>query len=68
MNIKKMLIDFVITFIVALVISAIVSFLYSLIVHGAGTVDWGSAFRMAIILGIILPWFNERERKAKSTI
>ena len=54
MNIKKLLISFVTIFAVTLVVAAIVTFLYSLIVHGAGTIDWETSFRLAIILGIAL--------------
>ncbi len=55
MNIKKLLISFVTIFGVTLVVAAIVTFLYSLTVHGAGTIDWETSFRLAIILGIVLP-------------
>jgi hypothetical protein len=66
MNMKKLLIDFVITFALTLVVTAIVTFLYSLIVHGAGTVDWETSFRFAIILGIVLSWTKARDSKGKS--
>ncbi len=66
MNMKEILIDFVITFAVTLVVSAIVTFLYSLIVHGAGTVDWATSFRFAIILGIVLSLTKARGSKGKS--
>jgi len=63
MKIKKLLIDFITTFAVVLVVSAIVSFLYSLIVHGSGVVDWDTSFRLAIIFGIALPLIKSREGK-----
>jgi len=65
MNIQKLLIDFVTTFVLVLAVSVIVTFLYSLIVHGAGTVDWETSFRFAIIFGIVLPWIRARESKKK---
>jgi hypothetical protein len=40
-----------------------VSFLYSLIVHGSGQVDWESAVRLGIILGIVLPFARKLEGK-----
>lgn len=40
---------------ITFVVVAIVSYLYSLIVHGTGVVDWEHAFRMGIILGVVLP-------------
>ena len=65
MGIKKLLINFVTTFAVTLVASAIVTFLYSLIVHGAGVVDWETSFRFALIFGIVLSWTRTRESKEK---
>jgi hypothetical protein len=56
------LIDFVVTFCLVLVVSIIVTFLYSLIVHGAGAVDWETSFRFAIILGVALPLLRSRKR------
>ena len=55
MNIKKLLIDFVTIFAVTLVVATIVTYLWNLIRHGQGTVDWATSFRLAIILGIVLP-------------
>jgi len=63
MNIKKYAINFTIIFTIALVVNIIVSFLYSLIVHGSGVIDWETSFRFAIVLGIVLPWIRQREKK-----
>ncbi len=63
MNIKKYSIEFALTFIVVLVVSIVVTFLYSLIAHGEGVVDWETAFRLAIILAIVLPWVHLRQRR-----
>jgi hypothetical protein len=65
MNMKKLLIDFVITFAATLVVTAIVTFLYSFIVYGAGTIDWGTSYSLAITLGVVLPWMRARESKEK---
>ncbi|MFC1583756.1 hypothetical protein ACFL4U_03625 [Candidatus Neomarinimicrobiota bacterium] len=65
MNFKALLREFMTTFGVTLVVAAIVSFLYSLIAHGTGTVDWGTSFRLAIILGIVLPWMGGRARRKR---
>ena len=65
MSIKKLLIDFVITFAVTFVVAAIVTFLYSLIIHEAGAVDWETSFRLGIILGVVLSWTKARESKEK---
>jgi ribose/xylose/arabinose/galactoside ABC-type transport system permease subunit len=64
MSIRQLLIDFSITFAVALVVAVV----GSLIFHGAGTIDWETAFRFALIFGItfgiVLPWTRARESKA----
>jgi hypothetical protein len=69
MNVKESLIVFVTTFAVILVVHAIVTLLYSLIVHGAGTIDWERSFSLAIglaiALGMVLPWMRAREGKEK---
>jgi hypothetical protein len=55
--------SFFVIFVLVFVVTAAVSFLYSLIVYGSGQVDWGSAIRMGIILGIILPSVKKFENK-----
>jgi len=65
MNIKKLLVDFVTVFAVSLIVSVVVTLLWNLIVHGAGTIDWETSFRFAILLGIILPWIERRRSKEK---
>jgi len=63
MNIKQYAIDFVVMFVIVLVVNLIVTFLYSLIFHGLGVIDWETAFQFAITLAIILPWVRRREKK-----
>ncbi len=63
----KYFIQFLYTSILAFVVASIVSFLYSLIAHGSGAVDWGTAARLALILGLIFPMLSYLERKKKST-
>ena len=65
MNIKKLLVDFVTVFAVSLIVSVIVTLLWNLIVHRAGTTDWETSFRFAILFGIILPWIETRRSKEK---
>ena len=71
MNVKEALINFVTMFTVTLVVMAIVTFLYSLIVHGAGTIDWERSFALAgalaVGLGLVAPWMRARESKEKET-
>jgi hypothetical protein len=65
MNIKKLVIEFGTVFAVALAITALVTLLWSLIVHGAGAIDWDNSFRFAILFGIIVTWVRSREVKEK---
>lgn len=65
MNLKKYLTDLVLTFAIVLVVSTVVTFLYNLVAHGQGVADWETAFRLAIIMGVALPWLQQREKKNK---
>ncbi len=60
MNMRKYLADFALTFIFAFVAGVIVTFVFSLLVHGQGIVDWETAFLFAIMFGIVLPWRRQR--------
>jgi uncharacterized membrane protein YraQ (UPF0718 family) len=63
MNNKKLATDIAFTFAITLVASVIVTYLYSLIVYGAGIIDWETSFRLSIIFGIVLPLVRQREKK-----
>ena len=67
MNIKDMIIGFVIVFVVTLVVAAIVTYLYSFIAHGVGVFDWEISFTLAIVLGVALPisWALGTKEKKK---
>lgn len=54
MKARQFLRSFAIVGALVFVVTSIVSYLYSLIVHGAGVVDWESSIRFAIIFGIVL--------------
>jgi hypothetical protein len=62
---KQYVIDFAVMFAVVFVVNLTVTFLYTLIVHGSGVIDWESAFRFGIMLGLILPWMRRREKKQR---
>jgi len=68
MNLKKLLVEFVVTFVLFLVVTAGMTYLYSLLVHGKGIVDWENSFRCAILVGIALPLIRawEIEQKEKT--
>lgn len=55
MNVKGFVVHFGVTFVLVLVVSAVVSWLWSLIAHGAGSADWESSVRLALILGLVIP-------------
>ncbi len=65
MNLKNILRGFVVYFVLVFIVGAAVSFLYSLIAHGQGVVDWESSFRFALIFGVVMPVVGEFERKKK---
>ena len=64
MKIKQYAIDFAVMFAIVFVVNLAVTYLYSLIAHGSGVLDWESAFRFGIMLGLILPWIRRRDEKA----
>ena len=55
MNLQRFLVDAVITAVVAFMAATIATYVYSLLAHGAGQVDWGTAVELAIVFGIVLP-------------
>jgi hypothetical protein len=59
----KRVLDFISIFALVFILSALVSYLYSLVIHGQGEVDWGTSVRLGIILGLILPWTISRRVK-----
>lgn len=65
MDIKKLLIIFIGIFVLALVVLVITTYLYSLIVHGTGIIDWETSFLFAITLGVVLTWIETKKSKQK---
>jgi len=55
MKIKEFLVNFVIVFAVVLVVAVIMTYLWNLIVHGSGAVDWNISLVFALSMGIALP-------------
>jgi len=60
MSLKAILTTAAVTFGLALVVSVLVSLLWSFLRHGAASADWETAFRLAIILAIVVPWVEAR--------
>jgi hypothetical protein len=68
MNTREFLLDALITISVTFIVAAIVTFVYSLIAHGSGDVDWKTAFNLAIVLGIVLPLTGARDRDSEQRV
>lgn len=63
MNFKQILFAFIFIAPIALIVSLVVGYLYGVLVHGAGLLDWESSIRFAIILGIVLPLIRQVDKK-----
>lgn len=50
-----MLVRFLTTFAPTFLVALIISYLWSLIRHGCGVVDWETSLRLVFILGVALP-------------
>lgn len=59
MDIKKLLIRFVTALALTLVVSAIVTYIWK------GAINWENAFRLTIILGIVLSWMDAPKSRGK---
>jgi len=66
MNVKKLLGEFLLTFVIAFVAAVIVTFVWNLIFHGRAAAEWETAFRLALILGIVIP-LTKGSLKVKET-
>ena len=55
MKVKELAIGVVATFAIVLVVAVVVTYLWNLLVHGAGNIEWETSLRLAIILGLALP-------------
>jgi hypothetical protein len=66
MDIKRFLIGFLVTFVVGFFVTALVTWLWSLVFHGAGVVDWQTAFALALVAGIAVPVANAFAGKKSS--
>ncbi len=55
MQLKRYLFEALITGLSAFIAGVVVTFLYTLIAHGEGIIDWESATTLATILGLVLP-------------
>lgn len=52
---KQFFIDIAMTIPITFVVAAAVTYLYSLIAHSTGVIDWEAAFYLAFVVGLVLP-------------
>ena len=53
MKIKLFFKEFIKRFLLTLIVALVVTYLWNLIMHNAGLIDWETSFRLAIIFGIV---------------
>jgi hypothetical protein len=58
MDVKSLLIGFVVTFVIGFFVTALVTWLWSLVFHGVGVADWQLAFVLAFSVGVAVPVAN----------
>ncbi|MEW6511051.1 MAG: hypothetical protein AB1428_08855 [Bacteroidota bacterium] len=63
MNAKNIVMGLVTIGSITLVVSLIVTYLYSLLAHGSGVLDWEMSIRIAIIFGITLPIVQNLDKR-----
>jgi hypothetical protein len=57
--------DFIANFSLTIVVAAIVTFLWSLIAHGSGIINWETSFVLALVLATVLASRRYQELKGK---
>lgn len=63
MNVKDIVTSFFVVGPIVFVVSLIVAYLYSLVVHGNGVLEWEASIRLALIFGITLPIVRHLDKK-----
>jgi hypothetical protein len=65
MKMKILFWDFVANFSLTIVVAAVVTFLWSLIAHGSGVIDWEISFVLAAVMASVLASRKSQELKGK---
>ncbi len=60
MNTKKYALQALVVFGIAFIVSVVVTYLYNLILHNLGVVNWQTSITLAIVLAIVIPWVERR--------
>ena len=63
MNAKIVFWDFLANFSLTIVVGAVVTFLWSLIAHGSGVINWEISFLMAAVMSAVLASRKMQELK-----
>jgi hypothetical protein len=63
MKFIELLKEFLLIFAVSFVVVAAVTYLYSLLIHSDGVIDWATAFRTSLTFGIVFTWLENRKVK-----
>jgi len=63
MKIKLFCKEFIKMFILTFIVTLVVTYLWSLIIHNSGLIDWETSFRLAIIFGTIFGLSEMKEKE-----
>jgi hypothetical protein len=63
MTFKDFILGFFVSGSIVLVVSLVVAYLYGLLAHGNGVLDWELSIRLALIFGIALPIVRVLDKK-----
>lgn len=62
MKTKDFVVEGLVAFVVTLIVSVVVTFLWNLIGHSTGSIDWETSFRTATVFAVIVPLIGRRRR------
>jgi len=62
MKIKLFFKEFIKIFIIVFIVTLVVTYLWTLIIHNSGLIDWETSFRFAIIFGVIFGLTEIKEK------
>jgi hypothetical protein len=65
MNFKRIAVGSVTAFTATLLVGAVVTLIWNLGLHGRSIIDWSTSLRIAIVMGLILPWITIRRTKGQ---
>lgn len=64
---RTLLTVFTASLVLAVAVAAAATFAYSALVHGAGRIHWPDAFRLGIVLAIVVTWLTHRRQGSSRT-